>query len=289
VDDARQRRLIVTADDFGADVAVNEAVEQGHIHGILTAASLMVAGPAAANAVARARRLPSLGVGLHLVLVEGQPMLPPRKVPDLVGQDGHFRTDMARLGAAIFFRPKVRAQVRAEIEAQFAAFAATGLPLDHVNAHKHFHLHPTIAGLILEIGRRYGLKAARAPIEPVALLNAIEPTRLGLAGVIAAPWAKAVGRRFRRAGLVVPDRVFGLAWSGAMTRDRVAALIERLPAGLTEIYTHPATADHYSGSAEGYRYRQELAALTDPAIRNEMAREGIILGSFAEHGKRRTA
>ena len=228
-------RLIVTADDFGADVAVNEAVEQAHVHGILTAASLMVAGPAAADAVARAHRLPKLGVGLHLVLVEGQPMLAPREVPDLVGANGHFRTDMAQLGAAIFFRPKVRAQVRAEIEAQFAAFAATGLPLDHVNAHKHFHLHPTIAGLILDVGKRYSLKAARAPIEPVALLKAIEPTNMGFAGIVAAPWAKAVGRRFRRAGLVVPDRVFGLAWSGGMTRERVAALLGRLPGGRTEL------------------------------------------------------
>ncbi len=282
MDDARQRRLIVTADDFGADVAVNEAVEQAHIHGILTAASLMVAGPAAADAVARAKLLPKLGVGLHLVLVEGKPMLPVAQLPDLVGQDGNFRTDMARLGAAIFFRPKVRAQVRAEIEAQFAAFAATGLPLDHVNAHKHFHLHPTIAGLILEVGRRYGLKAARALIEPVALLNAIEPTPMAPAGIIAAPWAKAVGRRFRRAGLTVPDQVFGLVWSGAMTRERVAALVARLPEGLTELYAHPAIVDHYPGSAPGYRYRDELAALTDPAIREQIMAGEVRLGTFAD-------
>ena len=67
-------------------------------------------------------------------------------MPDLVDGSGNFRTDMARAGAAMFFLPRVRRQLEAEIEAQFAAFAATGLPLDHVNAHKHFHLHPTIAG-----------------------------------------------------------------------------------------------------------------------------------------------
>ncbi|WP_174275362.1 hopanoid biosynthesis-associated protein HpnK, partial [Sphingomonas bacterium] len=203
------RRLIVTADDFGAAVAVNEAVEQAHRSGILTAASLMVAGAGAADAVARAKAMPSLGVGLHVVLVGGRPMLPPRVIPDLVDGDGAFRTDMAWLAVEIFFRPSVRAQVRAEIAAQFEAFAATGLPLDHVNAHKHFHLHPTIAALILEIGEGHGLRGARAPIEPREILDAIEPTPATLADRIAAPYARSVGRRFRRAGLTAPDRVFG--------------------------------------------------------------------------------
>src|SRR6185312_16149728 len=75
------KRLIVTADDFGASVAVNEAVEQAHRRGILTCASLMVAGEAAADAVVRARAMPKLGAGLHLVLVDGRPVLPPETVP----------------------------------------------------------------------------------------------------------------------------------------------------------------------------------------------------------------
>ena len=129
------KRLIVTADDFGAAIAVNEAVERAHRDGILSAASLMVAGNAAGDAVTRARNLPSLRVGLHLVLVEGRPVLPVAAVPDLVDASGHFRTDMARAGAAMFFLPKVRRPLTAEIEAQFAAFDATGLRLDHVNAH----------------------------------------------------------------------------------------------------------------------------------------------------------
>ncbi|MGN6123668.1 MAG: ChbG/HpnK family deacetylase, partial [Sphingomonas oligoaromativorans] len=121
------KRLIVTSDDFGASPAVNEAVERAHAHGILTAASLMVAGDAAGDAVARAKRLPALGVGLHLVLVEGRPMLSAREVPDLVDETGHFRTNMALAGVNFFFRPSVRRQLAAEIEAQFAAFHATGL------------------------------------------------------------------------------------------------------------------------------------------------------------------
>lgn len=276
------KRLVVTSDDFGASLAVNEAVEQAHTQGILTAASLMVAGDAAADAVARAKRLPMLGVGLHLVLVEGRPMLPASAVPDLVDETGHFRTNMALAGVNFFFRPSVRRQLAAEIEAQFAAFAATGLPLDHVNAHKHFHLHPTIAGLILAVGRRHGLAAARAPVEPLEMIAAIEPTPQTLAGRIAAPYARSVARRFRAAGLIVPDQVLGLAWSGHMTTTRVRALIERLPDGISELYCHPATSDEYPGSAPGYAYRAELAALLDPDVRALVAERGIRLGRFAD-------
>lgn len=279
------KRLIVTADDFGAAGEVNAAVEQAHAHGILTAASLMVAGDAAADAVTRARRLPGLGVGLHLVLVEGRPMLPPGDVPDLVDRAGRFRTNMAAAGARFYFDPRVRRQLAREIEAQFAAFAATGLALDHVNAHKHFHLHPTIGRLIVEIGRTYGLRAARAPVEPAGLLNEIEPVHRGIADRIAAPWARRARAKLARAGLTVPDQVFGLAWTGAMTAPRLHAIIARLPPGLSEIYLHPATTDRFLGHAPGYRYRAELAALIDRDVRAEASARGIRLGRFADFGR----
>lgn len=273
------KRLVVTADDFGASVAVNEAVERAHRDGILTAASLMVAGVAANDAVERARRLPGLGVGLHVVLVEGRPVSPPERIPAMVTADGLFRTDMARMGFDIFASRAARRQVRAEIEAQFSAFAATGLPLDHVNAHKHFHLHPTIASTIIEVGQRHGMKAVRAPIEPPDPLRAIDGTRAGPR--IETTWAKLVRRRMRRAGAIVPDQVFGLAWSGAMTAPRVRGLLDRLPDGLTELYTHPAIAA-YSGSAPGYDYPGELAALTDDLAKAAIARNSITLGRFAD-------
>ncbi|HEY0269796.1 MAG TPA: hopanoid biosynthesis-associated protein HpnK [Sphingomonas sp.] len=276
------KRLIVTADDFGAAHAVNEGIEQGHAAGILTAASLMVAGDAAPEAVAMARRLPSLGVGLHLVLVDGRPVLSAAEVPDLVGPDGRFRDNMVRAGVDFFFRPHVRHQLAAEIAAQFAAFAATGLPLDHVNAHKHFHLHPTIAGLILDVGARHGLRGARAPVEPRAVLEKIEHVAHGLGDRVAAPYARMVARRFRRAGLIVPRQVFGLAWSGAMDTARVAGLIYNLPPGLSELYLHPATDDRYPGHAPGYRYRAELAALGDPRVRAMVTEQEVALGRFAD-------
>src|SRR5690242_10542321 len=100
------RRLIVTADDFGLSLPVNEAVEKAHRHGILSAASLMVGAPAADDAIARARSMPTLGVGLHLTLLEGRPVLPPDKVPGLVGPDGRLSSDPVRFGVALFVSPE---------------------------------------------------------------------------------------------------------------------------------------------------------------------------------------
>ncbi|HEX4027282.1 MAG TPA: hopanoid biosynthesis-associated protein HpnK [Rhizomicrobium sp.] len=275
------RNLIVTADDFGAAVEVNRGVERAHRDGILSAASLMVAGHAANDAVQRARAMPSLRVGLHLVLVEGRPMLPAAAVSDLVDKSGNFRNQMARAGAAMFFLPKVRAQLRAEIEAQFAAFDATGLKLDHVNAHKHFHLHPTIAALVVELGKKHGVRGARVPLEPQAVLGRIEKRKASGVVALTTPFARRLKSRFRRAGIAAPDHVFGLAWSGAMTSARLAGLIEHLPEGLSEIYTHPATGP-YPGSAPGYLYCEELAALTDPGLPGLIAAKGIRMGGFSD-------
>jgi hopanoid biosynthesis associated protein HpnK len=268
------RTLVVTADDFGLSREVNEAVEIAHRDGILTAASLMVAEPWAADAVERARRLPGLAVGLHLVMIEAKPMLAAAEILALVAADGRLRADLARYGAGIFFSSAAKRQAAAEIEAQFEAYRRTGLPLAHVDAHKHYHLHPTIAGLLIEIGRRYGMQVLRVPVEPAAVLAEVEPVRRGFEARIAAPWARMLRARARRAGLVVPDQVFGLAWSGAMTAKRVAGLLRALPPGRTEIYTHPATTGGFPGSAPGYRYADELAALVAPEAR--AARDALI-------------
>jgi chitin disaccharide deacetylase len=275
------KRLIVTADDFGVAQEVNEAVEAAHRNGILTAASLMVSGAASADAVARARRLPRLRVGLHLVLTDGRPVLPPESVSHLVEPSGLFRTDLAGLGATIAFNRQARTELIAEITAQFEAFAATGLKLDHCNAHLHFHLHPLVGRLLATIGARFGLRAVRVPLEPVQVLRRIEPDTPRASGLGTAPFALWLRRVCRAAGYLTPERVFGLRWSGQMTRQRLAALIAALPDGLSEIYLHPATGA-YPGSAPGYRYSEELAALTDPEVRAACRDGSIELGAFTD-------
>jgi len=273
--------LIVTADDFGIAEEVNDAVEQGHRDGILTAASLMVSAGAAGDAVTRAKTLPRLRVGLHIVLVEGRPTLPPSVIPDLVDANGMFRSDMTKSALRMFCLPHVRRQLQAEVAAQFDAFRATGLALDHVNTHKHFHLHPTIASVILRVGRRYGLRAIRVPLEPRWLLARIDPEHKVNSAAATAPWAMLSRARFRANGLLVPDQVFGLAWSGAMTSPRLLGLIENLPAGLSEIYLHPAT-QAYRGCAPHYRYEEELAALIAPRIIAASRNSAVTRGGFAD-------
>ena len=274
------RRLIVTADDFGAAREVNDAVEAAHRHGIVTASSLMVSGPAAADAIARARRMPSLRVGLHVVLVEGRPVLPASKLSQLVDGDGALRSDMAALGALISFSSKARRQLAAEITAQFEAFRATGLKLDHCNAHKHFHLHPVVGGLMASIGARFGLAAVRVPLEPKHVLRKIE-RRTPWGPSLTTPFALLLRRRFRSAGLLAPDRIFGLQWSGQMTQNRLSGLIRHLPRGLNEIYLHPATGP-YAGAAPGYRYREEFEALMAPEIVAACREPCLQLGGFSD-------
>ena len=281
------RQLIVTADDFGAAREVNEAVEAAHRGGILTAASLMVTGSAAADAIARARRMPSLRVGLHLVLVEGRPVLPASAVSQLVNADGAFRSDMASLGVQISLSSKARRQLAAEITAQFQAFRATTLQLDHCNAHKHFHLHPVIGSLMVSIGARFGLEAVRVPLEPATLLRKIE-RRVPSLPSLTLPFALLLRRRVRGAGLFAPDRTFGLRWSGRMTRDRLAGLIQQLPSGVSEIYLHPATGS-YAGAARDYRYCEELAALMAPDVAAACRAARVQLGGFGDFLRPRAA
>ena len=243
----------------------------------------MVGANAAADAVARARRLPKLRVGLHLVLVDGRPILPDIEIPGLVRGVREFDRNMARAGIRYYFLPQVRRQLAMEIRAQFAAFRATGLPLDHVNAHKHIQLHPALAGLIIEIGREFGMKAMRLPTEPVAVLRRAFPSeryRTQPYGL----WVKTLRRRLQLAGLYANDNVFGVAWSGGMVEERVLRLIPHLPDGVSEIYFHPAAEPTplLAAAMPGYRHPEELAALLSPAVRRQISERGIRLVSYGD-------
>ncbi len=267
------RRVIISADDFGLSEAVNEAVERAHRDGMLEAASLMVAAPAAADAVRRARALPNLRVGLHLVVIEGPAVLAPVDIGGLVGAEGHFPSDQFRLGVRYAFLPAIRRQLAAEIRAQFAAFAATGLTLDHANAHKHMHLHPIVGRLILDIGRDFGLPAIRIPAEPPDVLRRCG-TRVGPAAWALYRWTSLLRRQAQAAGVAMNDHCFGLAWSGHMTTDRLRRLIEVLPDGISEIYFHPAVRRDalLRRLMPDYEHEAELAALLDRDLASQLVR-----------------
>ena len=228
----------------------------------------MVAGAAAADAVARAQPVcPGLRVGLHLVVIEGPAVLPPAAIPDLVGEDGQFPPNQARLGVRYFFRPRVRRQLRAEIAAQYAAFAATGLRLDHANAHKHMQLHPTVGRMLLEEGARHGLPAVRVPSEPPGIMRALG-VHAGAADRALQQWTRLFRAQARRAGVRTNDHVFGLAWTGHMTAERVIRLAAVLPGGTSEIYFHPSVEADATirRLMPDYEHVAELGALLDPVV-----------------------
>jgi hopanoid biosynthesis associated protein HpnK len=233
----------------------------------------MVAGPAAADAVRRARALPGLGVGLHLVVIEGPAVLPGS------ASSGQFGSDQLRLGLDYFFNPAARRRLHAEIEAQYRAFAATGLHLDHANAHKHMHLHPTVGRMLIEVGRGFGLRALRVPAEPPEVMRALGVDQ-GWGARVLYRWTRLLRRQGRAAGLRMNDHVFGLAWSGQMTSDKLLRLAPLLLPGVSEIYFHPATSRDalLARLMPGYLHEAELEALTDPAVRHALEANSVLRG-----------
>jgi hopanoid biosynthesis associated protein HpnK len=274
------KALTVTADDYGLSLPVNEAVEEGHRRGILTAASLMVAAPAWEDAVKRARRMPSLGVGLHLTLVDGRPVLSPDRVPGLVGPDRRFSNDAARFGIELFFSPELRRQAADEIEAQFARFRETGLRLDHVNGHQHFHMHPVVVDAIARLAPAHGLPPVRIPVEPFRPSYAAigdRPLKRLSSWLFYFALTRSMRRKLAAAGLPLNDQVFGVNDSGTMIEGRLLRYLDHLPDGVTEVYCHPATRRWHGidNLPADYQAIEEFAALTSPVVRAKM--EGLRL------------
>ncbi len=265
------RSLIVTGDDFGVSIEVNEAIEAAHVRGILNTASLMVAGVAADDAIARAKRSPSLHVGLHMAVTRAPSVLPPSTISAITNPaSGRLPENLGVAGARFFFLPTARRQLESEMRAQFEAFAATGLMLDHVNVHNHMHLHPTVLGLILKLGRDYDLHAVRLPREP------------GMT-VFLKPRVEWMRHRLHRSGIMFNDWLFGMCDSGHMTRERLLQLLAVLPCGVSEIHFHPATSawTNMEAGMAAYEHVAELRALTSADTASALNRHDIRLVSFS--------
>jgi len=279
------RRLIVTADDFGLAIPVNEAVERAHLHGILSTASLMVAAPESADAVERAHHLPKLRVGLHVVLVNGRPALAPERVPDLVDSRGRFASNLFVAGVRYFFKPGVRRQLEAEIREQFRLFAQTGLALDHANAQNHMHVHPAIFSLIVKVGREFGLRAVRIPNEPFGPAWRATRSHFGsrfAQSVFLSPWLALMKRRLRAAGMIGNDYIFGMVDTGHMDARHLRAFIAQLPHGTSEIYSHPATARWPQADPPDADYAGEFTALIDPAVIGDLHASNVRPATFSD-------
>jgi hopanoid biosynthesis associated protein HpnK len=265
-----KRRLIVNADDFGRSHSINEAVIRAHRDGILTTASLMVNEPGGGEAVTLARENPRLGVGLHLVLLQGHSALPPEKIPGLVNARGEFSNSPVGAGMNYFFKRRLREQLRAEIRAQFEKFHATGLPLDHVNGHLHLHLHPTIFKILMADADKLGIRCFRLTRDCLArsrrMANGRWFYRVSHAAIYA--WLSRRAREpLRRRGIHHAQITFGLLQNARVDEDYILKLLPELPPGDSELYSHPSLDE----------FKHEFDALVSPRVEEQTKQLGIEL------------
>ncbi len=264
------RRLVVNADDFGRSATVNEAVIHAHREGILTSTSLMVNEPAVEQAVALARANPTLGVGLHLTLLFGHSALPQHEIPGLVNAEGEFSRSPAGAGFRYFFQRSLRQQLRREIHAQFQKFRAARLPLDHVNGHLHLHLHPTVFSILMADAAQLGVKRVRLTFDPLRLNLRLASGHLGyrlLHAAIFHPLSARARPELAQRGIRHTDAVFGLLQNARVDEAYVRRLLPCLPAGDSELYSHPSLDES----------RTEFDALTSPRVREQVEALGIKL------------
>ena len=273
------RQVILTADDFGYSHEVNEAVEKIHREGALTAASLMVNAASTDDAVRRAHELPGLAVGLHLVLCHGRASAPRDRIPDLVDRNGNLTDRMVVSSFGYPLSEKLRQQLAQEIEAQFRRFSATGLRLDHVNVHKHFHCHPTLLDLILAIGPDHGMQSLRLPHEPWRLGLQVGQGLGKLQPILLLPLLRTMARKIERRGIHHNHYLFGLSATGRMTTERLLTAIPQFPEGLGEIYFHPASAARGVAQRESPAIREQNALL-DRRISRTLAEQGFHTTTF---------
>lgn len=273
-------QIILNADDFGRSASVNSAIFRAHREGMLTSTSLMVTGDAVDEAVALAHRAPTLAVGLHLVVVAGRAVLPPDRIPHIVDDKGCFAEDPLRAGLHYFVSRAARLELAEELKAQFRRFAATGLPLSHVDSHLHMHLHPTVLDLLLPLAIEYGAKGLRLPRDDLWLSLAYDRRRAGtkiawsiVFGVLAWYCWGRIGRR-----LSVTRQVYGLMQTGQMEEAYVLSVLRHLQVPSVELYFHPST--WLEGGPLGPN-PGDLDALLSPSVRRAIEERGMHLATYS--------
>jgi hopanoid biosynthesis associated protein HpnK len=286
------RRLIINADDFGLTSGVNRAILEAHGHGVVTSATLMANASAFSEAVQMAQSAPGLGVGCHVVLVDGAPVSNASQVSSLVrghSQNGaRFRDGLGYFVVRAFSGRLEPAQIEAEVAAQIGKIQATGITVSHLDTHKHTHMLPQVLRPLLRAAQACGVKALRNPFEVIQI------TQLAARPILWKRWLevgvlRGLAGKFRQAakeaGMHTPDGTLGIVATGALDERLFHALVERLPEGTWEFVCHPGYND---AALQGVRTRlkesrmRELQLLTSPAIRGLLADGGIELISYRE-------
>lgn len=246
--------LIVNADDFNLAQGVTRGILEAHRHGIVTSTTVMVNLPGLEQSRDLAREAPHLGLGLHLNLTFGPPVLPPARVPSLVDADGRFVHDRARLAEA-----GAQSEIRTECTAQIERFQAVfGRRPTHLDSHHHVHRHPWIFEVALDLAAGLGVP-----------LRALTPEMAG---------------RIRGRRLPAVDRAVGDVGPEAFWQlTRLMAFLHELPAGITELICHPGYVDGAPAVSSYWNQREiELRALCDPRVQSVLEAAGIRRVSYGD-------
>jgi predicted glycoside hydrolase/deacetylase ChbG (UPF0249 family) len=238
--------LIVNADDFGMTSGVNRAIVELHRAGLVTSASLMARAPASEEAMELARSMPTLGVGCHVVLVDGEPVLPPHRVPTLVDRKtGRFPNTLGAFLLKLFAGRIRSAEIEAEAAAQIDLLQRNGLRPTHVDSHMHTHVFSAALRPLLRAGRAAGIRAIRHPFEPEWAVRAAAGASLTRLASLTA--LRALESRSRRILLgesfVTTDGTIAMASTGTLNASTLRSLLQKMPAGTWELVTHPGYND----------------------------------------------
>ena len=282
-DDQCSKAVIITADDFGFSREVNRAVISTFRDGVLTAASLMVAGAARDEAAALALEHPELDVGLHLVVCRGLSVLPPERLGGLVDDLGHFGQQPVLAGMKYFFDRRVRSHLRDEMRAQVDTHFKLVAHLNHLDGHLNFHVHPAISAILIDLATEYRIPCIRLPREPLLTTLRLAPDHI-VRKMIESLIFKTLSRRMLKLmqsrGILTTERLFGLHQTGHLSEAYVLGLIARLPPGTTEIYFHPA--EDMGAAPPPLAALMETQILKSPKVREALGETGARLTSFAK-------
>ncbi len=267
-------KIIVNADDFGRHEKINEAVEKAFCDGFLRSATLMPGGMAFEHGVEIAKRHPELGVGIHLTLVNGFPILPPDEIPSLVTGNGVFYDDYGTF-LKRYASGRIRiSEIRAELSAQITKMKNTGLELTHIDSHQHLHHMPGILGIVLELASAAGIRRMRFSRGKIAedLLRGHAVGRIGLSSL-----ARLAARKARKNGFLMPDHFAGIVAGEAVDQTYLSALFDNLDNGVTEIMLHPGTDNEIlqRDCRWEHDFEAELESVTSPFLMKKLKDKGI--------------
>lgn len=272
-------RLIINADDYGRTADISRGIRVAHLRGVVTSTTAMMNMSSAAEDVQIAlQEAPALGLGVHLVLTSGRPLLPPEQLPSLVTPEGRFWKIDDFIERASALNP---AEAQAEWRAQIEKFImAAGRKPTHLDSHHHSsYFTPGLFQAMLELAGEYDV-----PIR-LPLAESLKTTLDGIPDSLAASMEEAAPRLLAQFRPRSADGFFVTFYDEGATREELIGILDRLPEhGTFEIMCHPGYVNEAFARESVYAWQRhsELDILTDPQIRAEIEKRGIQRIDFAQ-------